>query len=435
MILVYAGPSLSQLDLTKVFDSNSDILFKGPVEAGDLWNHMATLNNITDILIIDGYFYSKLAVLHSEILEAIASGVRVHGCASLGALRAVELTGRGMIGYGKIYEFYRSHPQTGDDEVAVLHSPEYPYQTYTVPLINIRILHNEVSDVDYKRAISKVLHQLEMISFSKRSWQQIRRICNDQSKANEEGSKLFDKIQADYIDYKFNDSVETLQLLIDSAPCSSNPLKSDMNYHDNNKLKNQFIQLQLDSESHRNCDLDQLTSLLRLSAAFSPNSFAIEHFKDIVFDQYEDAFEISRDDIDAEILRINSQIKSTLSDSLGIKSIIQPATAHWAKANLVFNHYLKEKIDENEIYFVNHLLFRSMADSGFKINSDIDSCYLVNLKKALNFCITTKNDIHEPSGLKIFSMIAKLKISEFWDKALITRFNDYKKILQSLLTH
>ena len=43
MILVYAGPSLSQLDLTKVFDSNSDILFKGPVEAGDLWNHICLL--------------------------------------------------------------------------------------------------------------------------------------------------------------------------------------------------------------------------------------------------------------------------------------------------------------------------------------------------------------------------------------------------------
>ena len=434
MILVYAGPSLSQLDPEKGFSENSNVLFKAPVEAGDIWNHLATLNNITDILIIDGYFYSKLAVLHSEILEAIASGVRVHGCASLGALRAVELTDRGMIGHGKIYDFYRSYPQTGDDEVAVLHSPEAPYQTYTVPLINIRILHNEVSDVHYKRAISKVLHQLEMISFSKRSWKQISKICIDQFTVEEEGFELFNRIQADYIDYKFNDAVETLHLLIDSSP-PINTLKPDINYNDNNKLKNQFIQFQLDSESDQNCNLDQLTSLLRLSAAFSPTSFAIEHFKDIVFNQYKDSFVISEDDIDAEIFRINSKIKSTLSDDLGIKATIQPATAHWAKVNLVFNHYIKEKIDENEIYFVNHLLFRSMADSGFEINSDIDSCHLINLKKALDFCITTKNDIHDPSILKTFSMIAKLKISQFWDKALITRFNDYKKILRSLLTH
>ena len=434
MILVYAGPSLSQLDLTKVFADNSNVLFKGPVEAGDIWNHLATLNNITDILIIDGYFYSKLAVLHSEILEAIASGVRVHGCASLGALRAVELTGRGMIGHGKIYDFYRSHPQTGDDEVAVLHSPADPYQTYTVPLINIRILYNNVSDIHYKRALSKVLHQLEIISFSKRSWQQISKFCIDQFQVDEEGSELFNRIKADYIDYKLNDAVETLHLLIDSSS-PSNQMKSDINYCNNNKLKNQFIQLQLDSESHQYCNLDQLTSLLRLSAAFSPTSFAIEHFKDIVFNQYKDSFVISKDDIDEEIFRINSKIKSTLSDSLGIKAKIQPATAYWAKVNLVFDHYIKEKIDENEIYFVNHLLFRSMADSGFDINSDIDSCYLSNLKKALDFCITTKNDIHDLNSLQTFSMIAKLKISQFWDKALITRFNDYKKILSSLLTH
>ena len=50
MILVYAGPSLSQLDLAKCFSGNSNVLFKAPVEAGDIWNHLATLNNINDIL-------------------------------------------------------------------------------------------------------------------------------------------------------------------------------------------------------------------------------------------------------------------------------------------------------------------------------------------------------------------------------------------------
>jgi hypothetical protein len=76
------------------------------------------------LLIIDGTFQSAPAVRHKEILWAMARGVRVFGAASMGALRAAELHGHGMIGIGLIYRWYRRHAFAPDDAVAVLHMPE-----------------------------------------------------------------------------------------------------------------------------------------------------------------------------------------------------------------------------------------------------------------------------------------------------------------------
>jgi hypothetical protein len=55
----------------------------------------------------------------------------------MSALRASELDSYGMIGLGRIYEWYRGGVIESDDEVAVTFHPE-TLQPLSVPLVNIR---------------------------------------------------------------------------------------------------------------------------------------------------------------------------------------------------------------------------------------------------------------------------------------------------------
>jgi hypothetical protein len=86
---------------------------------------------------LDGEFDQSLSVSPKEIWTYIQEGGRVFGAASMGALRAVELDGLGMVGLGWVYDAYRSGAVIGDDEVALIYSP-LGYDAVTIPLINVR---------------------------------------------------------------------------------------------------------------------------------------------------------------------------------------------------------------------------------------------------------------------------------------------------------
>jgi hypothetical protein len=80
--------------------------------------------------LIDGVFLDVPAIWHRELLWALAQGVHVFGAASMGALRAAELTPFGMHGVGRVYAAYATgrwpgfdEPFEDDDEVAVVHAP------------------------------------------------------------------------------------------------------------------------------------------------------------------------------------------------------------------------------------------------------------------------------------------------------------------------
>lgn len=75
------------------------------------------------IALIDGVFKDAPTVRHREILWALSQGIPVFGAASMGALRAAELSESGMIGVGLIFRWYRRFPLLPDDAVAVTHSP------------------------------------------------------------------------------------------------------------------------------------------------------------------------------------------------------------------------------------------------------------------------------------------------------------------------
>jgi len=119
-----------------------DIHYLGPIQAGDIPTAIAEFNPEV-IAIIDGLFFHTAAVLHKDILYAINHGITVFGAASIGALRAAELCGYGMIGIGKIFQEYLSGHLSGDDEVAVPVAFSIENKKWTIvndydALVNIR---------------------------------------------------------------------------------------------------------------------------------------------------------------------------------------------------------------------------------------------------------------------------------------------------------
>ena len=131
-IVVFTGTSLSLEEAGSLLDAD----YQPPVKRNDI-NILVDKGGPEIIGIIDGIFFDRAAVAHREIIRAIKAGVTVVGGCSMGALRASELDTHGMIGVGRIYEWYRDGIVESDDEVAVTFHPE-TLEPLSVPLVNIR---------------------------------------------------------------------------------------------------------------------------------------------------------------------------------------------------------------------------------------------------------------------------------------------------------
>src|SRR5580704_8613622 len=130
--VIFAGPSLPPPT-----SPIAGIEWRPPVRQGDLY--LAALSRPAIIGVADGYFEIMPTVWHKEILWAMAQGIHVYGAASIGALRAAELTDFGMKGIGHIYRQFHTGRLTDDDEVAVLHGPaEIDYVQVTDAMVNVR---------------------------------------------------------------------------------------------------------------------------------------------------------------------------------------------------------------------------------------------------------------------------------------------------------
>jgi hypothetical protein len=131
-IVIYTGISLSWADAGALLDAD----YRPPVKRNDI--NIQPGRKKPDIIgIIDGIFFDRAAVGHREIIRALKAGVIVVGGSSMGALRASELDSYGMIGVGRIYEWYRDGIIESDDEVAVTFHPE-TLEPLSIPLVNIR---------------------------------------------------------------------------------------------------------------------------------------------------------------------------------------------------------------------------------------------------------------------------------------------------------
>ncbi|MEV0349118.1 TfuA-like protein [Nonomuraea sp. NPDC050680] len=132
--VVYAGPTISHDEVRAVLP---EAQARPPVARGDLLRQEWSRDDTA--VIIDGYYRERLSVGHKEILWLLNEGVNVIGAASMGALRAAELSPCGMRGVGSVFRMYATGEVDGDDEVAVLHGPaERGYPTGTVAMVNLR---------------------------------------------------------------------------------------------------------------------------------------------------------------------------------------------------------------------------------------------------------------------------------------------------------
>jgi hypothetical protein len=132
--VIFVGPTLPVADVRSRLPEATIL---GPAEQGSVVK--ATLAGAKVIGLIDGCFHAVPAVWHKEILWALSAGVRVAGAASMGALRAAELSRFGMVGVGAIYHAFATGALDADDEVAVLHgTAESGYRPMSEPLVNIR---------------------------------------------------------------------------------------------------------------------------------------------------------------------------------------------------------------------------------------------------------------------------------------------------------
>jgi hypothetical protein len=132
-VVIFAGPTLSAEEGRRELDA----VYLPPAAQGDLYR--AALGKPVAIGLIDGYFERVPSVSHKEVLWAMKQGVHVFGAASMGALRAAELSAFGMEGVGDIYEAFASGALEDDDEVAVVHAEaEQGYRPLSEAMVNIR---------------------------------------------------------------------------------------------------------------------------------------------------------------------------------------------------------------------------------------------------------------------------------------------------------
>ncbi len=132
-LVVFLGPSLPAPEARRI--AHCTVL--PPARQGDVWRALALRPRA--IALVDGLFESTPSVWHHELLDALDAGVAVFGGASMGALRAAELSRHGMVGVGRIFGWYRDGVVQGDDEVALLHAgAELGYRPLTLPLVNVR---------------------------------------------------------------------------------------------------------------------------------------------------------------------------------------------------------------------------------------------------------------------------------------------------------
>lgn len=138
--VVFLGPSLPLDKARELLDAS----YRPPAVHGDVIRAAAA--GPPAIGLVDGRFERVPSVWHKEILWAMEQGIAVFGAASMGALRAAELTSFGMRGVGVIYEQLVSGALEDDDEVAVVHAEEAGYRALSVAMVDIRATLAEAVD-------------------------------------------------------------------------------------------------------------------------------------------------------------------------------------------------------------------------------------------------------------------------------------------------
>jgi hypothetical protein len=128
------------------------------------------------IVLVDGVGEAQPPLWHPELLAAVEAGVAVFGGAGQGALRAAELWGQGVVGVGRIFEWYRTRALVDDSEVVLRHAgAEQGYRPLTVPMVNVRhvVTQARAARVLNARQARALVTVAERLFYAERTWRRI----------------------------------------------------------------------------------------------------------------------------------------------------------------------------------------------------------------------------------------------------------------------
>ena len=207
---LFVGPSLTGTGFKA--DESSFTLF-GPAKLGSVFR--ATEAGYGCIGIADGYFGNVAPVWHKEILWALSRGVVVMGGASMGALRAAELSAYGMVGVGSAYQHFMSGALTDDDEVCLIHAPrEFGYRPLSIPMLNFRVtlgrmMRKGMLDAEGGRTLISAMKHLH---FSERTKESFVGAAVGLLGARE-AAELSDNFTGEYVDVKRDDCIALIEAM------------------------------------------------------------------------------------------------------------------------------------------------------------------------------------------------------------------------------
>jgi hypothetical protein len=173
-LVVFLGPSLPAREARALAARPLRCTILPPAAQGDVWRALALRPRA--IALVDGVFESVRSVWHHEILDALDGGVAVFGGASMGALRAVELAGHGMVGVGRIHRWYVEGRIDDDAEVALLHAgPELGFRPLTLPLVAVRRAAEILADEGAldAREVRALVRAASEIHYARRTWRSV----------------------------------------------------------------------------------------------------------------------------------------------------------------------------------------------------------------------------------------------------------------------
>ena len=169
-LVVFLGPSLPAGEARRLVSCH----VLPPARQGDVWRVLALRPRA--IVLVDGMGGGRPAVWHQELLAALEAGVAVYGGAGLGALRAAELASQGVVGVGRIFEWYRDGVLVDDSEVAQMHAgAEQGYRPLTVSLVNVRHVAAQAraARVLHPRQARALVAAAERLFYAERTWRRI----------------------------------------------------------------------------------------------------------------------------------------------------------------------------------------------------------------------------------------------------------------------
>jgi hypothetical protein len=206
--IVFSGPSLPRAMVEAV----AGLAWRPPLRQGDLYR--AAIARPAVIGVVDGFFENTPTVWHKEILWAMSQGIHVYGAASIGALRAAELSPFGMQGVGLIFEMFRDGILQDDDEVAVLHAPqELDWAPLTEAMVNVRatLAAGQRCGAIRPDVVTTLSAIAKALFYKERTYDAILAIAGERGLPQGQARRLTDWLPAHRVDQKRLDAMALLE--------------------------------------------------------------------------------------------------------------------------------------------------------------------------------------------------------------------------------